>query len=172
VRIQDLVLQSDAVPAGPITKLEWHADGNIAAGTYKDFRVELCHTNLSALTNTFQTNYGGNTPVRVFYRSSHYVNPPAESWFGWPFDAPFEYNGRDNFIIEVWWEEDVGEGAAPTYITKIMSRGLYSSIRYGQPQHGYPNQGELMNYLHHMRITISGTGVEPTSLGRVKTLHR
>ncbi len=172
MRTQDLVLQSDAVPAGSITKVEWHADGNIAAGTYKDFRVKLCHTNLNALTNTFQTNYGGNTPVAVFSRSSHYVNPTAESWFGWPFDAAFPYNGRDNFIIEVWWEEDEGEGAAPTYITKIMSRGLYSSIRYGVPQNGYPNQGELVNYLHHMRLTISVVDVAPTSLGRLKALYR
>lgn len=172
MRIQDLVLQSDAVPAGSITMWEWHANGSIVGGTYKDFRVELCHTNLSALTNTFQTNYGGNTPARVFYRSSHYVNPTAESWFGWSFDTPFAYNGTDNFIIEVWWVEDEGEGAAPTYITKITSRGLYSSIRYGVPQNGYPNQGELMNYLHHMRITLEGIGVAPTSLGRVKALYR
>jgi len=172
VRIQDLVLQTDAVPAGSITKLEWHANGSIVGGTYKDFRIKLCHTSLSALTNTFQTNYGGNTPVRVFYRSSHYVNPPAESWFGWPFDTAFAYNGTHNFIIEVWWEEDEGEAAAPTYITKIMSRGLYSSIRYGVPQNGYPNQGEMMNYLHHMRLTIEEIGVEATSLGRLKTLYR
>ena len=172
MRIQDLVLQSDAVPAGSITKLEWHANGSIVGGTYKDFRIKLCHTSLSALTNTFQTNYGGNTPLRVFSRSSHYVSPPAESWFGWAFDTPFAYNGTDNFIIEVWWEEDVGEAAAATYITKIMSRGLYSSIRYGVPQNGYPNAGELMNYLHHMRLTLEGIAVAPTSLGRLKTLYR
>lgn len=172
MRTQDLVLQSDAIPAGSITTVEWHADGSIAAGTYKNFRVKLCHTNLNALTNTFQTNYGGNSPVAVFSRTSHSVNPAAESWFGWPFDAAFPYNGRDNLIIEVWWEEDEGEGAAPTYITKIMSRGLYSSIRYGIPQNGYPNQGELMNYLHHMRLTVNVAGAAPTSLGRLKGLYR
>jgi hypothetical protein len=152
--------------------LEWHSNGEIAEGTYKDFRIKFCHTSLTEITDTFQTNYGGNTPVRVFFRSSFYIKPPAESWFGWAFDAPFAYNGRDNFIIEVWWEEDEGEGKVPTYITKIMRRGLYSSIRYGRPQNGYPNAGELMNYLHHMRLTLEDVGVEATSLGRLKTLYR
>jgi hypothetical protein len=171
MRSQDLVLASDALPAGTITKMEWHPSDHILAGDYSKFRLKLCHTSVTALGTAFASNYAGRTPVQVYYRDPVHVAPAAEQWFGFPFDTDFEYNGADNLLVEVWWEEDT-EGYVNTYIRKLDRRGLFSCVRYGRPESGYPDAGELMNYLHHMRLTIEGVSVSPASLGRVKALYR
>jgi hypothetical protein len=133
----------------------------VRAGTYNNFSIKMCHTPLTALTKDFNANYGGKTPVEVYKNSSQYVNATPYSWFGIPFAAAFDYNGSDNFIIEVSWSGDSG-GYAYNYWGPATARCVYNV-----------NGGTLYlyNYLHYMRISIGSLGVSPTSLGRVKALY-
>lgn len=159
------MLQSDTLPAGTITKWEWrcHTSGTEnEAGTYHNFKLTLCHTNLSQLTTNFQANYGGNTPVVVYSRSQQRIYAERGAWFGWEFDGDFDYDGASNLIIEVYWKDSDQLGQTSTFATAGTARGLYD----------VNGAISLVNYWHHMRITLEGVGVAPTSLGRVKALYR
>jgi hypothetical protein len=165
VRNQDLVLSSDAVPAGTITTWEWrcHLSGvENKAGTYHNFKLLVCHTSLSQLTKDFKANYDGNTPVEAYSRSQQRIYAERGAWFGWAFDANFQYDGRRNLIIEVYWKDSDRQGQTSTYATAGTARGLYD----------VNGSISLVNYWHHMRITLEGIGIERTSLGRVKTLYQ
>jgi len=126
------------------------------------------HKTRTALTSNFDANYNG-TPTQVYYGDPASLNAVYGQWFGWDFKTPFSYNGTDNLIIEVWWEGDNG-AYVYNYWTPATSRCVYSYVAYGNPYYGYPNSGQVVSYLHYMRITLtpSGAPVEPTSLGRVK----
>jgi hypothetical protein len=165
VRNQDLVLPSDAVPAGTITKWEWrcHLSGSEnKAGTYYNFKIRLCHTTLSQLTYNLEANYDGNTPVEVYARGQQYIYADPGAWFGWAFDKSFRYDGRKNLIVEVYWKDSDQQGQTSTYATAGTNRGAYD----------VNGSISVVNYWHHMRITVEGIGVTPTSLGRVKALYR
>jgi hypothetical protein len=133
--------------------------------------LKCCHTSKTAVTDTYADNYDGNTPAQVFYRDTCRIAAAAYQWFGFQFDTPFSYNGTDNLLFEVWWEGD-NDGWAYTYWARSAGRYVCSYIKGTTPYYGYPDKGELHDYLHNMRITISGAAVEATSLGRVKTLFR
>jgi hypothetical protein len=132
----------------------------VSAGTFNNFSIKMCHTSLTALAKNFKGNYGGNTPVEVYKNSAQYVNASPYKWFGFPFAAAFNYNGKDNFIIEVQWNGDSG-GYAYNHWSPATGRCVYS-VNGGA--------AVLSNYLHYMRISIGALGVSPTSLGRVKAL--
>ena len=117
---------------------------------------------MSQLTTDFKANYGGNTPVEVYGRSQEKIYAERGAWFGWAFDTDFDYDGRRNLIIEVYWKDSDKLGQTSTFATAGTARGLYD----------VNGSISLVNYWHHMRITFEGIGVAPTSLGRVKTLYR
>jgi hypothetical protein len=62
-------------------------------------------------------------------------------------------------------------GYAYTYWTPETGRYVYSYIKGSTAYNGYPDKGLVVNYLHYMRITISGSAVAPTSLGRVRAIY-
>jgi hypothetical protein len=123
------------------------------------------------LTDTYADNYDGKTPVQVFYRENCHIAANPYQWFGFQFDRPFAYNGADNLLFEVWWEGD-DDGWAYTYWARATGRYVCSYIKGTTPLYGYPDKGEIHDFLHHMRITISPIAVAPTSLGRVKSTYR
>jgi hypothetical protein len=172
--MQDLVLKSDGLPEGLVTRWEWFGVGETATpGLYYDFRVTLCHTSLAALGKTYAENYDGKTPARVFHRDPLFFEPVVGGWFGFTFDTPFAYNGRDNLIVEVWWV-DLANGAAcaTDWGRESLGRSVLSMLTYGEPEYGYPHAGLVHDYIHYFRVTVSGVGVAPTSLGRVRALFR
>ncbi|HUU57303.1 MAG TPA: hypothetical protein VMW93_08170 [bacterium] len=124
--------------------------------------MRCCHTGLTALTNNFTTNYGGNTAVQVYSKSSQYIAATPNAWFGFDFDTPFAYNGTGNLIMEVEWNTDSG-GYAYCRANSVASRFVYSA-NGGMPY--------VQSYLHYQRITIGAVGVAPTSLGRVRAMYR
>ncbi|UCH79397.1 MAG: hypothetical protein JSU81_05450 [Candidatus Coatesbacteria bacterium] len=122
----------------------------------------MCHTSLTELTYNYQTNYGGNTPLEVYSRSQEKIYAERGAWFGWDFETTFDYNGTSNLIIEVYWKDSDQLGQTSTFATAGTARGYYD----------VNGSISVVNYWHHMRITIEGIGVAPTSLGRVKALYR
>jgi hypothetical protein len=169
-----LVLRSDGLPAGRITKWEWKtgASKTFLAGYFENFKLTLCHTDLTSLTNNYVNNYRGRTPVHVINRSRLNVNStPPETWVAFPFDAPFDYNGGDNLVVEVWWHGDNGAGGSARYGNAGGgNRQLYSGIYNGNPYAGYPNTGYTTQYMHYMRITLTASAVDGSSVGRIKYL--
>lgn len=141
-------------------KWEWYASSSVSAGTFNNFSIKLCHTKNTALTTNFTGNYGGNTPVQVYSKSSEYIAATPNTWFGFSFGTAFDYNGKDNLIVEVEWSGDSG-GYAYNYWSAATARCMYKYNSYA---------ARVYNYLHYMRISTGYLGVAPTSLGRVKAL--
>jgi hypothetical protein len=171
-RHQVLVLKDDGLPAGTISKWEWNAAVDLTACSYYEYRLRLCHTTLSALTDTFANNYAGNTPVTVYSRNPATIGAvSANSWFGFPFDTPFDYDGQRNLVVEVWWVNDNNGGGNTQWNFPVNGRCCFSYIVNGNPINGYPDKGFASYFLHYMRATISPSAVAPTSLGRVKSMY-
>jgi hypothetical protein len=137
----------------------------ISRGGFKDFWVKICHTSRDKLVADFQRNYDGNTPLQVYSDPELRITPPAYTWFGFDFSPPFEYNGRDNVIIEVHWKERSGAPGIVTYWTPAEGR----CCMYAGP---VPCDPAVFNFVHYMRVTLTFVGVEPTSWGRLKTVFR
>ncbi len=140
-------------------------------GNLPGLSIKLCHTTATALTSTFADNYTGNTPALVYSRSQEYLNPPANNWFGFTFDKPFEYDGRQNIIVEVTWV-GAGYAAAATWWGSGAKQHCYSYVLNGNPVFGYPTAGLVDDHLHYMRITLTPDAVGSSSLGRVKGVFR
>lgn len=95
------------------------------------------------------------------------------AWVPFTFDTPFEYNGTENLVVEVWWDGDNGAGGPARYGNAGGgNRQLYSGKLNGNPYGGYPNSGYTSQYMHYMRITLAPAAVGGSSLGRVKALFR
>lgn len=122
----------------------------------------MCHTKVTKLVTNFAANFDGNTPLEVFKKSSYYLSGSAGNWFGFAFDKKFEYNGKDNLVVDVSWNGDSG-GTCYTYWSPGTARCVYNY-----------NGGTvyLTNYVHYMRISLEPNAVAPTSLGRVKSFYR
>jgi len=173
VRIQGLVLKADGLPAGEITKWEWHGKGEGTTNVFHDFKMRVCHTSLGTLGTKYASNYDGNTPVTVLEAPRFNFPAYGDDWFGWNFAKTFPYNGRDNLIIEVWWDGHDTKGGVMTYFRfGFEGRCVYSTKAHGQPTYGYPDAGKVWKYEYYMRVTVSGEPVESTALGRIKALYR
>lgn len=173
LRQQQLILATDLMAAGTITRWEWRAATPAAPGRFYRCRLLLCHVTRTALGATFAANYDGRTPTQVFYADPALVAMYPNTWFGVDLAPTFEYNGVDNLLLEVWWEGDDGAGgkAWATNVTG-QERDVAARVVNGVPDGGYPDTGRVTARLGYMRLTITGAAVEATSLGRVKALFR
>jgi hypothetical protein len=152
--------------AGTVMRWEWYASSIVLKGYLDDFKLTVCQTGKDKLVADFEANYDGRTPRKVYECDSQYTGGAvAYTWWGFDFDPPFQYDGDDNLIIEVFWLERSGEPGVVTYWTPLEGR----CCMYAGP---VPCDPAIFDYLHYMRITISPTAVAPTSIGRVKALYR
>ncbi|UCH78013.1 MAG: hypothetical protein JSU81_09865 [Candidatus Coatesbacteria bacterium] len=172
-RWQTMWFQYEIGEAGPLTRLEWQMWSNPsggAGGTFTNCKVLLCHTGIRAVGANFRNNYGGNQPVTAF--SGTYVLPRSEAneWLTIVAPTNFTFNNRDNLLIEVSWTAGVGN------INPFKCRNAGSHPFPGRVYNSSSATAETGNVtadIHRYgRITISGAGVEATSLGRVKSLYR
>jgi hypothetical protein len=161
-----LVLKSELNFGAPITRVEYQSYDTYAAGNFYEFEMRLCHTPLSVLTTNFSQNYGGKTPVLVARASPFTINGVKDQWFAVKFTTPFEYNNRDNLIVELRWRNQ-------QLTTKIEAWAYTASSNRLLINKGYnPTEGQLSPKTDRLRITFSGVPVAPTSLGNVKALFR
>jgi hypothetical protein len=167
MRFQTIWLSSQITESGMVTKVE-HQDwsNNSTGGTFTGCLVKLCHTGLSAITTTFASNYGGNTPVTIYTGTK--VVPDVNNGEWWEVasgSSLFDYNNARNMLYEVSW---TGRSGGPNYINHTSS---------GQTGRVYANSATASTgtvtagYGTIARITIIPSSVRPTSLGRVKAMY-
>ncbi|MEE8639166.1 MAG: hypothetical protein V3T41_02025 [bacterium] len=168
IRFMTIWRQSDIGEAGKITLVE-HQDWSTSSsgGTFTGCLIKLCHTAVAAISSTFATNYGGNTPVTCFSGTKVVPNVSNGTW--WTVmsgSSLFDYNNTNNLLYEVSWTARSG---GPNYINHTRSGqtgrvwAASATATTGSITVGY---GTLA------RITIVPTGVAPTSLGRVKSIFK
>jgi hypothetical protein len=158
------VLASEIDLVGTITEVAYDVDDGPYSGClFYDFEMRLCHTPLDELTENFTDNYGGNTPVLVAAADPLDITAPEEGWWGVPDLEPFEYNGKDNLIIEVRWQDDNESAVWMWAFDSGANRLLFT-----KPYDG--DTGSLTSKINRFRLTLeTDTAVEPASLGKVKS---
>jgi hypothetical protein len=171
-RWQTMWFQSELGEAGQILKIEWqvYSGGSSSpGGTFNNCDILLCHTNISAVTTTFASNYGTGTPVNVF--TGTYVLPPSNAldWITIVEPANFTYNNTDNLLIEVSWQ--TSPSGSKTFFAVRSSGSNFPGRVYSYSSKTATTGTLGANYHHYGRITIGYVGVAPTSLGRIKSLY-
>jgi hypothetical protein len=148
--------------AGTITEFE--LEKMLPSGTYGNVKFYLCHTPLSALTTSFSANYGGRTPKMVASFSS-YALPNVGGVYPIPMADTFDYNNRDNLILEVTWET----GARQKVLLLAGSVVAHLCSAYDDEA----ASGEVRDEGHNARIHFdSYPAVAPASFGRVRATFR
>jgi hypothetical protein len=148
--------------AGTITEFE--LEKMLPSGTYGNVKFYLCHTPLSALTTNFSANYGGNTPKMVASFSS-YPLPNVGGVYPIPMAETFDYNNRDNLILEVTWET----GARQKVLLLAGSVVAHLCSAYDDEA----TSGEVRDEGHNARIHFdSYPAAAPASFGRVRATFR
>ncbi len=165
MRFQCLWFQSTIGYAGYIQAIHWDRGTYTTGGTYNDVRVWLCHSTKTALEATFNNNYTGNTPVQVMSKAS-FTLPAGPGWVDTGIDPnKFNYNNSNNLLMEVRWNGDGGVGNPCARTSQANSR-VYATSHTA-------TTGSVQNNGQRIRLYIATmTALEPTSLGRVKTLFR
>jgi hypothetical protein len=165
-RFQCMWLQSAINYAGYIDAIEWDRQTYTDSGTYNNVRVWLCHTDKTQLEATFDNNYTSNTPVQVM-NASTFTMKAGPGWVDFGIDPDkFNYNNTKNLLLEVRWRGDGGVG-------NPCSRTGDSTGRVYNMTDDNATTGSVQVTGQRIRLYISTmTGVQPTSLGRVKTLFR
>jgi hypothetical protein len=163
MRFQTLLKQAQIDYAGEINMVEYYnRSGN--GGTFDNYKLYLCHTEMKSLYRTFADNYKG-TPVEVANLSTFTI-PSGEGWFKLGMTTTFRYNNGDNFLVEIRWQ---GGDCSSVAITR--GTGTATNLRvfaYNNPEAPIGN-GDGIPY--YTRLSFGAyTGVSPTSLGRVKDL--
>jgi hypothetical protein len=167
MRWQTIWHKADINEAGAVTKVEFQAYRIDTTSSFTTCKVLLCHTTLGHVTTSYVGNYSGKTPVTVFSGTKVVPATSAGQWFTVVDPTNFTYNNSDNLLIEVSWANGSGGSVCHCYIN---SRGKAGRLYAYSPT---ATTGSVTtNYDQLGRITIGGSGVEPTSLGRVKSFFK
>ena len=121
-------------------------------GVFLNARVDACHTTVAELDSAFADNYAGNTPQAAMTRGSLRLSWQNGKWEGLGFDAPFDYNGADNLILEFRWQGDND--------SSVYNLGYYTSgNRAMDAKSSTAERGTPRNYMPRLRIHYTAAGV-------------
>jgi hypothetical protein len=160
LRMQMLFDQSRIDYAGTINEFE--LEKNETTATFRNVKFYLCHTPLAALTADFAANYGGNTP-RLVASFATYELPSVQGVYPIPMAETFDYNNRDNLILEITWESATG-GKVLVLMDKLAG---HHCLAYDYQA----TTGTVGEWGYNARISFGFyPAVAPASFGRVKAL--
>ncbi len=164
-RFQCLWLKSEINYAGYINEIWWDRGTYTTSGSYSNVRAWLCHTTKTQVEATFNNNYTTFTPVQVKNATSWTLGGPG--WYNFDIDPnKFNYNNSNNLLLEVRWRGDSGVGH-PCGRTSQSYRRVYNMTDDSATTGSVQNTGQVIRL-----VMDSMTGLEPTSLGRVKSIFR
>ncbi|MGQ9706201.1 MAG: hypothetical protein ACUVWP_04260 [bacterium] len=168
-RFQTIWLSADVGYGGKITKFEWQnwASSQGTGGTFSNCDMLLCNTSVSAVTATFNNNYGGKTPVNVFSGTFTIPSLAPNQWHTIFENANFTYDNSLNLLFEVSWKGSTG-GTTP-FKTKSGS----GCGRVYNMSDKYADTGTVTaNYSYYGRLTIIPTSVDSSSIGIIRALFK
>jgi hypothetical protein len=165
IRFQTVLYRSRINYAGTINMVEYYnASGR--TGTFNNYKLYLCHTEMGSLWRTFAKNYKG-TPVKAADLRSFTV-PSAVDWFSLGMATTFDYNNSDHLLLEIQWQGDNGLSVGINSGAKTAT--TLRVFAFNNPLAPVGN-GDGCPY--YTRLSFGAyTGVGLTSLGRVKALFK
>jgi hypothetical protein len=161
-----LVLKKQLGFTAPITRIEYHSAGTYSNVEFNDLELRMCHTSFEELTANFSDNYDNNTPVLVATADPLTVNVGLDDWFGFDLSPQFDYDGGNNLIVEIRWQNQTMGDKVNTWAYNTNSGRMLKTREYNGAT------GGLVPTVNQFRVTYSNPAVAPTSLGRVRALYR
>jgi hypothetical protein len=150
---------------GYINKIEFMRSSTTSAA-FGNVRVYLCHSDKTTeLDMTYANNYKG-TPVQVMDKSSLTVSGSTGQWWDMGIDPnKFNYNNTDSLLMEIRWRGSTT--ACACYRANGTNKRIWA----------FDDNASVAAYrfaqLQFIRLTVANaTGVNPTSLGRVKSIFK
>lgn len=129
-----------------IGEIAWQRGGSSGSpqGVYNSFKIYMGLSSSDELTNNFEDNYLPGSRTLVYATSSQTMTAQPDAWMTISLDAPFEYNGTDNLIVEIMWAG--GSNMFYTYMWETgATRGLMNKSDIGSPTGTlYSSMSELM----------------------------
>jgi len=145
IRFQTLFLKSEINQAGKINKISFQKY-NSAAGTFNNLRIYLCHSSLSSLGTTFDSNCK-DTLVQVSGPTSVTLSGSASTWLEFDVANNFNYNNIDNLIVEIRWNSDSGTDVS----TLAQKVGVNRTLAQNSDS---ASSGSLTDFAYNLRTSI------------------
>jgi hypothetical protein len=131
VKLQTLYLASEINGAGKITTLRLQRAAVATTVTCPNTTIKLGHTNATALSATFANNAEtGQGSLSTVLNNATLTIPAgtANTWFDIPLATPFEYNGKDNLVVEITHVTGCSATANVETIGATSTRRAFSSV--------------------------------------------
>jgi len=171
MRFQCMWLQGELDQAGKVARIEFkfHSYVGTPPTQFDGYKVILCHSSKTELTNNYQSNYDFKTPFTVY--EGALTIPAGLNDGDWVTVCEatdvFNYNNRNNMLMEIVWTSAEGADKNLFWITGTGQPGrLWSPRSAATTGTLLAGQGQVA------RITFGNIAVEATSFGRVKALYR
>lgn len=155
--------------AASVTGVQLYATHDAySEGDFYEAAILLCHTTVGELSTSFEANYAGFTPVEVWSADTLSIDWSAPGWNGQDFQAPFEYDGTHNLIIEYRYMGEDGR--------TINVRGFYPPTPNRTLDAGLPTSstGDLLSFMTSLRIhytPAAGIGGDEPGAGPTLTVE-
>ena len=153
---------------GPCTIIDiaWMPYHQSTSGQLSAFKITLFHSTLPEVQGGFSLNYSQYYDIKEVYNHTNVAfNPVANTWLNFPFDRDYYFNGGPALVIFTT------RTAAGTVGCTTKTGFEYSSGKY-LILTGTESLNVRSRKRHYLRITTGYVGIEPTSLGRIKTTYK
>lgn len=107
-RFQGFVKANELPGAMTITSFNFLASENTTNQSFSNFKIYVGYSERTSLGTNFKENYSGNNPQLVYSIETMTTSTSKNEWFGWEFDTPFNYNGKDNLVFELRYDNPKG----------------------------------------------------------------
>ncbi len=126
----------------------------------------MTHTTVTSLTTDFEANLDGGQLDTVFFASIRTMGVGVVgAWDTVNFDRPFEYNGRDNLLVEVTWN-GLGEGDEDAVLQYGFSPdGTYRRAWFWDWQADTAERAD--NHAYNTLIGFENIGIIEVGSGRI-----
>lgn len=116
-------LQAAGIQPGNLTSIAFNINTLGSAATNPNFRIKIGNTALSSLTAFVDTTTGFTN----VYNPKTYTHT-ATGWQTIPFDAPFNWNGTSNIIVQIVMSgADATNNANTFYTATTVNRAAYTA---------------------------------------------
>jgi hypothetical protein len=164
-RLQILFLKGQLTTSGTISEIAFKVQADGSSGMFQHGNVKLCHTDQNSVDSNFESNYGGFSPITTLSNADIPVAGIAGAWVPLEFSLPFAYSNSHNLLVDLSWE---GDNGVEVPVFAWNPAGLNRHVYAEDLTSPIGTTGQLSYY---MRFIISGTAVEPNSLGRIKGMY-
>ena len=117
-------LKALGMKRGVIKDLSFNVANKTSSGQFQQFTIKMGCTNVSSLTNTFETGLATVFPAQNVTTSA--------GWNTYTFTSPYDWDGYSNLLVEVCFTNPAFAGTVGTDIVAATATSFYSCIDTSQ----------------------------------------